>query len=237
MPSTFDVIVLAGGLGTRLRQAVPDRPKPLAPVHGRPFLDYLLAHLAHVGVGRVILSIGYMGDLIQAHYGQNFMGMSLAYAPEDEPLGTGGAIKHALALSHTETTLVLNGDTLLHMDPRPFVAACQRQDKPLGIVTRWVDDTARYGRCVADQGTVVRFGEKDAGGPGYINGGIYSIHRDLFKPYETPARFSFETDFIASHLASLKPLGYPTDAYFIDIGVPDDFLRAQAELPALALIT
>ena len=229
----FDAIVLAGGLGTRLRSAVPDRPKPLAPVAGKPFLDYLLSHLAQVGVRRVILSIGYLGEQIKQRYGHHHGQLSIVYCEEDQPLGTGGALKQALALSTTSYTLALNGDTLLQFDPRPFLQACQASQQKLGIVTRPVGDTARYGRCTLEQDTIASFGEKGTAGPGLINAGVYCLRRDLFDAFDLPARFSFESDVIEPHLQTLRPLGCQTDAYFIDIGVPEDFARAQVELPTL----
>ena len=229
----FDVIVLAGGLGTRLRSAVPDRPKPLAPVAGKPFLDYLLSHLESVGARRVILSIGYLGDLIEARYGSRFLGLELTYAREDAPLGTGGALRSALAFSDTEYSLAVNGDTFLQLDPRPFVSATLQAGRALGIVTRAVADTARYGRCEVQRDRVTSFGEKGAGGPGLINAGVYCLRRDLFDGYGLPARFSFETDFVEPYLTRLSPYGCSTSAYFIDIGIPADFDRAQVELPLL----
>jgi D-glycero-alpha-D-manno-heptose 1-phosphate guanylyltransferase len=229
----FDAIVLAGGLGTRLRSAVPDRPKPLAPIAGKPFLDYLLAHLQRVGVRRVILSIGYMGELIEAQYGARFQSLDMVYSKESTPLGTGGALRQALQLSQTSHALALNGDTLLQFDPRAFMTACRLAGKPLGIVTRKVDDTARYGRCALTSDVVTEFGEKGMAGEGLINAGVYSLRQDLFEGFELPERFSFESEFIEPNLPRLAPYGCRTSAYFIDIGIPEDFERAQTELPQL----
>ena len=229
----FDAIVLAGGMGTRLRSAVPDRPKPLAPIAGKPFLDYLLAHLQRVGVRRVILSIGYMGELIEAQYGTQFQALDLVYSKEPTPLGTGGALRQALQLSQTSHTLALNGDTLLQFDPRAFMTACQLAGKALGIVTRHVDNTARYGRCELTLDAVTAFGEKGMAGEGLINAGVYSLRQDLFDDVVLPECFSFESEFIEPNLPKLAPYGCRTNAYFIDIGIPEDFERAQTELPQL----
>lgn len=230
---SFDVIVLAGGLGTRLRSTVPDRPKPLAPIAGKPFLDYLLSHLRKVGAQRVILSVGHMAGLIEERYGSHFEGLRIDYSREPSPLGTGGALRQALEMTESRHTLAVNGDTLLHFDPRPFMAACQQADTTLGIVTRAVNDTERYGRCTLTKGVVTAFGEKGHAGPGLINAGVYSLRRDLFSSYDLPPRFSFESDFVETQLRRLSPLGFQTSAYFIDIGIPADFERAQTELPAL----
>lgn len=228
---TFDAIVLAGGLGTRLRSVITDRPKPLAPVAGRPFLDHVLSHIEQVGVRRVVLSIGHLGDQIEDRYGRRFQAVDIVYSRESEPLGTGGALKQALGHCSTPYALALNGDTLLRCDPRAFVARTVASGRRLGILTREVDDAARYGRCELKAGTVVAFGEKAGAGPGLINAGTYCLHRDVFADHIGPARFSFERDFIEPHLDRLQPHGETVTGYFIDIGVPEDLERAQAELP------
>jgi D-glycero-alpha-D-manno-heptose 1-phosphate guanylyltransferase len=233
MAAAFEAIVLAGGLGTRLRSAVPDCPKPLAPVAGRPFLDYLLGHLEHVGARHLILSIGYLGEQIEARYGDRFGSATISYSREAAPLGTGGALRQALACSTGAYTLALNGDTLLECDPWPFIVATARANKQLGIITREVSDTQRYGRCELSNEVVVGFGQTERAGPGLINAGVYCLRHDLFEGHDLPDRFSFEHDFIAPQLARLKPYGTCVRGYFIDIGVPDDFDRAQRELPLL----
>lgn len=231
MPPDFDAIVLAGGLGTRLRSVVADRPKPLAPVAGRPFLDHVLAHLAEVGVQRVVLSIGYLGAQIEARYGDRFQGMSITYSRESEPLGTGGALSQALSCCNTPYALALNGDTLLRCDPRGFVARTVASGKRLGILTREVEDAGRYGRCELRDGTVVAFGEKTQPGPGLINAGVYCLHRGALADHVGPARFSFERDFVGPQVLHLRPYAEKVEGYFIDIGVPEDLARAQVELP------
>lgn len=233
MAAAFEAIVLAGGLGTRLRSAVPDLPKPLAPVAGRPFLDYLLGHLEHVGARHVILSIGYLSEHIEARYGGRFGSVEISYSRESAPLGTGGALRQALSFSAGAYTLALNGDTLLECDPWPFIVATARTHKQLGILTRDVEDTRRYGRCELSNDVVVGFGLKEATGPGLINAGVYCLRHDLFEGHALPDRFSFEHDFIEPRLARLKPYGARVRGYFIDIGVPEDFERAQRELPLL----
>jgi D-glycero-alpha-D-manno-heptose 1-phosphate guanylyltransferase len=227
-----DVIVLAGGFGTRLREVVADVPKPMAPVAGRPFLDHLLHRLALQGASRVILSVGHMAHLIEDRYGAGFAGLDITCVREDHPLGTGGGIREALAAAGTQWVLVLNGDTWLDMPYGDFLAQVEQAHVPMGMVTRWVDDAARYGRCIVEGHHVVVFGEKSGTGPGLINAGVYALRRDLFKPFELPESFSFETDFVAKHLSELRPFAYRSDGYFIDIGVPEDYRRAQAELPA-----
>lgn len=227
-----DVIVLAGGFGTRLREVVADVPKPMAPVAGRPFLDHLLQRLALQGASRVILSVGHMAHLIEDCYGAGFAGLNITCVREDHPLGTGGGIRKALSATSTDWVLVINGDTWLDMPYGEFLTEAEQAHAPLAMVTRWVDDAARYGRCVVESDRIVVFGEKSGSGPGLINAGVYALRRDLFEPFDMPESFSFETDFVARHLPELRPLAHRSDGYFIDIGVPEDYRRAQIELPA-----
>lgn len=227
-----DVIVLAGGFGTRLREVVADVPKPMAPVAGRPFLDHLLQRLALQGASRVVLSVGHMAHLIEERYGAGFAGLNITCVREDHPLGTGGGIRKALSATRTQWVLVINGDTWLDMPYGEFLARTEHAHARLAMVTRWVEDAARYGRCVVENDRIVVFGEKSGSGPGLINAGVYALHRELFEPFELPDTFSFETDFVARHLSELHPLAHRSDGYFIDIGVPEDYRRAQIELPA-----
>lgn len=227
-----DAIVLAGGFGTRLRAVVSDVPKPMAPVAGRPFLDYLLQSLAAQGVQRVILSTGHMAHLIENRYSDGFMGMSVTCVHESSPLGTGGAIRKAMSVVQSEWALVLNGDTWLDMPYGDFVRKSVASDVPLSIVTRMVPDASRYGCCTIREGQIIAFGEKNNGGPGFINAGVYAMRKNVFDRFNLPEAFSFEHDFLREHLPALTPMAYPANGYFIDIGIPEDYARAQIELPA-----
>lgn len=224
-----DVIVLAGGLGTRLRSEVPDLPKPMAPVAGKPFLEHILERLCHQGARRIVLSVGYRGEAIISHFGSQYRNVELAYAREETPLGTGGAIAFALASTHTRHVLVVNGDTYLDMDYCGFFERCQEADTRLGIAVRHVDDTSRYGRCEVDQGVITQFSEKGVIGPGFINAGVYCLRNDAMNNRNLPAKFSFEQDFVSCFLDDLRPIAYPVSGYFIDIGIPEDFRRAQID--------
>lgn len=227
--NSVEAIVLAGGLGTRLREAVPDLPKPMASVAGCPFLAHVLDSLKDQGISRVVLSVGYLAEMIVSHFGNSYRGMEIVYAHEREPLGTGGAIAFALSFVRANRALVLNGDTYLGMDYAAFVSACDAAGATLGIVVRSVPDTSRYGRCELSGNVMVRFSDKGNIGPGQINAGVYCLSRDVFATYPMPVKFSFEQDFVGAYLARLKPLGFPVDGYFIDIGVPEDFLKAQVD--------
>ncbi|MEF7616512.1 nucleotidyltransferase family protein [Aquincola sp. MAHUQ-54] len=227
----MDAVVLAGGRGTRLSQHVPNVPKPMACVAGRPFIDFLLHALVDEGVTRIILSVGHLADQIVAHVGSRFRGVPVVYAREDEPLGTGGAIRLSLKLASTPRVIVVNGDTFLDAPLTRFFRFCSDAQAKVGVVVRLVPEASRYGACVLEGTTVVQFGEKTGVGPGLINAGIYCLERQLLEGMELPNAFSFEQDVLAAKLQLLKPVGFAVDGYFIDIGIPGDYDRAQSELP------
>ncbi len=225
-----DVLILAGGLGTRLKSVVSEVPKPMAPVAGRPFLRHILDRLAEQGARRIILSVGHMADKIVDFFGSNYAGMSLVYASETEPLGTGGAIAYAAGFCKSPDFLVLNGDTFLSLDYGLFVRDARGKGALLSIVVRAVDEASRYGSCKVAKGFLTSFSEKDISGPGFINGGVYYMSSDLFSKFEPGAkRFSFESDYVGPKLHQIHPAAYIADGYFIDIGVPEDFARAQVD--------
>ncbi len=230
----MEAVVLAGGFGTRLRSVVPDLPKPMAPVAGRPFLEILLAMLAAKGVRLAVLSLGYQADVIVRHFGGSFQGIELVHEIETEPLGTGGALKAALARCSGDAALVVNGDTFLDLELDALRSRWQAQRRPL-IVGRELPDTARFGRLSTRGSVLLGFAERGAGGPGVINMGHYVLPTDLFKPYPAlPRSFSFEADFLAPHAAELAFEVFVTQGLFIDIGVPEDYRRAQTELAGFA---
>lgn len=230
-----EAVILAGGFGTRLRAVVSDVPKPMAPIGGQPFLALLMAHLARNGFHRVVLSVGYLADAIVAHFGSEWRGMAVDYAREDAPLGTGGAIRAALARCHADHVHVFNGDTYLGVDCAVTEALWDVRRTPI-IVARQVSDTARYGRLEVDaDGYVTGFLEKAAsGGPGWINAGCYVLPASIVDEFPPDDPFSFETGYLRDAVAHRPVLACPTDAEFIDIGTPDDYARAQALLTGLA---
>ena len=228
---TRTVVVLAGGLGTRLREVVADVPKPMAPVAGRPFLEYLLDRVADAGFRTAILSVGYMAEVVRGHFGERYRCLDLRYAVEATPLGTGGAIRAALRLCEEASSLVLNGDTFLALDPAAFTRFHTAHGGGISMAVRHVEDASRYGTVVVDNGRIVRFGEKSHRGEGVVNSGAYVIDTALAVQFPTSDPFSLETDFLVPHSAELRPWAFVTGAYMIDIGIPDDFHRAQIELP------
>jgi D-glycero-alpha-D-manno-heptose 1-phosphate guanylyltransferase len=227
-----EAVVLAGGLGTRLRPVVSEVPKPLAPVAGRPFLHWLLDGLARQGIGRVVLATGYLGHLIEHSIGRAHAGMEIAYAREETPLGTGGAIWAALSHCAGERVFVLNGDTWLGAALAPIAAQAPAADLVLAV--RPVPDRARYGSVlVGAENRVLGLEEKGHSGPGLVNAGLYLMRRDLPSRRAMPAAFSLETEVLARP-EGLDLRAHRTEAAFLDIGTPEDFGRAQALIPAWA---
>lgn len=224
-------LILAGGLGTRLRSRVPDLPKVLAPVGDRPFLEYVLDGLVAGGIEEIVLSVGYRRDEIIKHFGKSYKGAVLSYSVEDEPLGTGGAILQALTGQPDEPILVLNGDTLVKIDYQDLFRWYATEPESIAMVLLNVMDVARYGSVRTSGGRVVGYEEKGTSGPGLINAGIYIARPGLFSGFNLARRFSFEVDFLQRYCPSLRPLAYLAATYFIDIGIPEDFDRAQRELP------
>ena len=230
----MEAIILAGGLGTRLAGRLDGVPKPMAPVAGRPFLEILLSQLARAGCTRAILSVGHLHEVIENYFGAEFRGVSISYAIEHAPLGTGGAIRNALRTATEYAVLVLNGDTFLDADYEAMLRFHQEQAAPLTIAVTHCANVARYGGVVMS-GTsegmhVTGFQEKGRAGAGWINAGAYAMNTDIAWPPQLTEKFSFETDFLAPEIASLAPAAYPVDGFFLDIGVPEDLDRAQTEL-------
>lgn len=225
----IEVIVLAGGKGTRLQGVVPDVPKPMAPVNGKPFLEYILKYLKRNGVSKVVLSVGYKWEIIQEYFGDDYDGIDLVYSVENEPLGTGGAIKQALSLIEGEQALIINGDTFFDV---PLIELCENvsSDTSLVLSLKEMHDFDRYG-CVEidDDNRVMAFKEKEFRNHGLINGGIYRIDKDLFDDYDLPQVFSFE-EFMQDMYDRLNPSALIFDSYFIDIGIPEDYARVQLEI-------
>lgn len=227
-----EAIVLAGGFGTRLREVVSDVPKPMALVNGRPFLYYLFRYLREFDIRRVVLSTGYMAETIPAYFGHSFEEMELVYVKEETPLGTGGGIRLALQQCAGPTVLVLNGDSFLDVDLFSFAEKHHELRAAASLAVREVEDGSRYGTLSIENDRITAFREKspETKGAASINGGVYLLERELFlekTPGEKP--FSIENDFFAPHCSDLFFTAFGSSGYFIDIGVPEDYFRAQHE--------
>jgi len=231
----MQAIILAGGLGTRLRGVIGDLPKPMARVGGHPFLHHLLHMLSAAGFRNVVLSVGYRHEAIVDHFGTAFEGLSIAYSVESTPLGTGGAIRQSLGGARPGPCFVLNGDTLVDVDYEAMREAHASPDATLTMAVCRLDEVGRFGALSIDDGIVTGFLEKGATGAGFINAGVYLTDTGLFDGYTLPERFSFETDFLTPHLASIRPRAFETHGRFLDIGIPEDYRRAEAFFEEMAL--
>ena len=227
----MEAIVLAGGFGTRLRQVVTDVPKPMAPIAGRPFLEILLGELAQKGFSRVVLSLGFMAEKISDHFGPRFAGLNLAYVVEDTPLGTGGATRLAATACAQDHVFVFNGDTYLDLEVDLLERQWQAKRHPI-VVGRQVPDTKRYGRLVVDGDRIISFAEKGIAGPGLINAGCYVLATDALAQFPLNKSFAIETDYLVPEVARATVDVFVTEGVFIDIGIPEDYARAQTLLAA-----
>ncbi|EAL0787629.1 NTP transferase domain-containing protein [Campylobacter coli] len=216
----MQAIVLAGGLGTRLKSVVQDLPKPMAPINGKPFLAFVLEYLKKQGIAEVILSVSYKYELIQEYFKDEFEGMKIRYNVEKELLGTGGAIKDALKLVKNEA-YVVNGDTFFDIDLKKLVL----NGGKICIALKQMQNFDRYGTVnVDEQGIVTSFEEKVFKKQGLINGGIYLLKKDIFDEFSLEKKFSFE-EFLQENYKLLKIQTQIFDDYFIDIGIPEDYIK------------
>jgi len=226
-------ILLAGGMGTRLRSVVKDVPKPMAPVAGRPFIEILLTNLVRQGVDEIVLAIGYRHDVITNYFGSSFHGVPLTYVIEDKPLGTGGALKLACQDAQEEhLCFVFNADTFVDVDLSAMYQSCLASQADVGMVLMHMDDVSRYGRVTldAEETRVVQFEEKSRHEPGLVNMGVYLLKPSLFRRFDLPDACSLEHDLFIKQLGDITIRPWITDGYFIDIGIPDDYQRAQTEM-------
>lgn len=222
----MEAIVLAGGFGTRLSTVVQDVPKPMAPVAGRPFLEYILDDLIDNGITRIILAVHYKKESIIEHFRNCYRNTEVLYSVEDTPLFTGGAVKKALALCRDGYAFVINGDTYFDVPLAEMAASAEKSGRTVTIAVKEMTHFSRYGRVAVDKtGAVIAFHEKQPCEVGLINGGIYYLDRDILTSY--PEKFSLEVDCFPNLLRSGGIGAFESKGYFIDIGVPEDFYTAQ----------
>lgn len=228
MSGQLEAIVLAGGFGTRLRHIVSDVPKPMAPMdaQGTPFLSILLDQLQAQGCGHVVLSTGYMSEVIEQYFGFSYRGMQLTYSVEQTPLFTGGAVKLALTHCTAENVFVLNGDTYFDVALGKMLGQHQAQQADFTVAVKEMRDFERYGTVEISDGRITAFREKQPCKLGWINGGVYCMKRGLLDGVQAE-KFSLEKDFMEPQVGKIQMMAFPSDGYFIDIGVPEDYRRAQ----------
>ena len=234
----MEVIILAGGLGTRLRSEVKDVPKCMAPVAGKPFLWYLLKDLSsYEEVTRVILSVGYLREVIFEWIDRvkDEFSFEFDYVIEEQPLGTGGGIKLALEKVQYEHVFVLNGDTYFAVDLMQLYEAHFISKKAITLALKPMEKFERYGTVDLEEvtGTILSFNEKKYCEKGLINGGVYIISKNtpIFKGLGE--KFSFETAVLQPQCTRHQLLGVVQNGYFIDIGTPEDYKKADQDFPNL----
>ncbi len=223
-----EAVILAGGLGTRLRSEVNQVPKSMAPIFGKPFLRWQLDYLKSFGIQKVVLAVGYLSDVIVQYFGTEYDGISIQYAYEKEPLGTGGAIKQALELTTSETVLILNGDTMFRLDLNKMFAFHTENKADFSLALKPMNNFERYGVVDFDSNhNVTGFQEKQKQTKGNINGGVYLLNKSIFTQQQFPEKFSFEKEFLEKKYTEYKFKAYLDNGYFLDIGIPKDYHQAQ----------
>ncbi len=229
--SQIDVVVLAGGLGKRLRSATGDSPKVLAEVNGVPFMDILLESLSKQGFKRVILCIGYKSEIIEQHYKEKFLDLEIEFSKEEMPLGTGGAIKNAKEKVRSQFFFALNGDCFCSVSFRDFLDFYKKKQAFAAMVLTETDDKKDFGSVVVSEDKkIISFQEKSnhAASP-YVSVGIYCFNSKIFDLMPTQDTFSIENDFFP-HLVNNGFYGYVTKKGFLDIGTPERYNIAQKKI-------
>lgn len=228
--SCTEAIILAGGLGTRLRSAVPDLPKCMAPVNGKPFIGYVIEYLQTQGITTFILSLGYKSEAITEYINSSYPNLEVKIVIEEEPLGTGGAIKLACSKASGQNVIVTNGDTLFSVNIQKLIQYHLQSKSNCTLSLKPMSDFDRYGVVeLTDTGKITSFKEKKYYDKGLINGGMYILNVASFLNIPSEQKFSFEKDFLEAYYQAIPMYGQEQDAYFIDIGIPKDFQQAQID--------
>lgn len=226
-----DVVILCGGLGTRLR-SVTDQQKVMADFQGRPFLDLLIEHVKKQGFDRFILLTGYKAKELESIYTENDLGAEIIFSREDEPLGTGGALKNARDKIRSEHFFVLNGDSFCSVDLQAVLEFHQAKESFLTNVLVNVDDGRDYGQvCLDEKSRIIQFVEKGKSDDAnkLVNAGIYCMNQDVFDGMPESKKFSLEQDFLPNIIHVQPSFGFLADKFW-DIGTPERFHQARKEI-------
>lgn len=231
----MEVIILAGGLGTRLRAVVPDLPKPMAPIRGRPFLEHQMDFCIAQGATRFILSVGYKRDLIEQHFANKYRARDIAYAREETPLGTGGGLLLALEQAASDNVIVVNGDTFFDVPFEQLNECHAAHHASATLALRQISHNDRYGEVVLNtQHEITQFTSEPSGRVGLINGGVYMLDRaaTLDLGWHPGQVVGLEQEMFPALLQRKRKMaGLVSSGVFIDIGVPQDYERAAGILP------
>ena len=228
-----EAIILAGGFGTRLKNLVDDVPKSMAPIGRIPFINYIFEQLLSFRIERVVLAVGYKHAGIISFYGNSYKGMQLTYSIENKPLGTGGAILEAAKAISSKFCYVLNGDTYYNIDLEAFEKSFVKTGGVLSVALKPMVNFDRYGSVTTEGERIVSFNEKKFCHKGLINGGVYILDKGWLKKNAPGKVFSFEKEILEAYVSRDYISCFQSDTYFVDIGIPGDYLRASRDLPGL----
>ena len=224
----MEVLILAGGFGTRLKEVVSEVPKPMAPIGDKPFLEVLLSKLPKT-VSKIVFSIGYLGEIIQNHFNNEYNGIPIEYSIEKEPLGTGGGILLATNKIQNDNFIVLNGDTFFDFDLNYLHSQHLSNKSDVTLALKEMIKPHRYGTVKLKDARIVEFIEKQEIDKGIINCGVYCLNKSIFKNKNVGEKFSFEK-LLEDNINKFVISGLISDSYFIDIGIPEDYEKAQFDL-------
>ncbi|HSF44621.1 MAG TPA: HAD-IIIA family hydrolase [Chitinophagaceae bacterium] len=226
-----EIMILAGGSGTRIQEKLPGLPKALAPIGDKTFIDHLIHLYVSKGIERFVFCLGEYKDQLIKHIEINYPRINKAFVCESQPLGTGGAVKNALAHCRDNNILIVNGDTYFPIDLESAATFHDQTQAECTLVLKPSKDLSRFGKIkIGDNGRVTQFLEKAGTGEGLINGGTYLLNKQAFLQHQLPDIFSFEKEYLEKYFDRARIFGLSQDVYFIDIGIPEDLARAQTEL-------
>lgn len=230
-----EAIVLAGGLGTRLRSVINDVPKPMASVAGKPFLHYIIQYLKTFEIEHIVLSVAYLPEKIIDYFGTEYLGIKISYAKEETPLGTGGGIRLALEKCTTSNIVVLNGDSMFKVDIQKLYHFHLKQKAKATLAIRQVENVGRYGEVLLDdKQEIIQFSEKsNKVAKGWINGGVYIMQKNILQSFQANTKFSLEKEYFQVKAGKKELYALAFDAYFIDIGIPSEYERANQEFKTI----
>ena len=226
-----EAMILSGGMGTRLKGTVPDLPKVMAPIAGKPFIYYLIKNLEKKGIRHFVFLLGYKHDIISDYLNTHFKHINKTYVIEELPLGTGGAIKNGLTYCKENNIVITNGDTYFDVDIEKMEQTHIERTSECTLALKPMKNYDRYGSVIFDNHSLITdFIEKKHTSEGYINGGFYLLNKASFLNHPLENVFSFEKDYLENKSPVKKMYATIHDTYFIDIGIPEDYRKAQVEM-------
>lgn len=224
----MEAVILSGGKGTRLQSVIKDIPKTMADVNGTPFLETTLQWLNSFNINKVILAVGYKKEYIKKYFGNNYKNINLIYSEEEEPLGTGGAIKKALKECVDDNVIVMNGDVLARVDLNKMYEKHLSLGSVMTIAVKEMTNFDRFGVVKFNKDRITRFEEKKYAEKGFMNTGIYIMNKDIFENKIEDKSFSIENDYLSKYIDKDKISPFIFAGEFIDIGIPEDYQKIQA---------